>query len=170
MLGRLNMAMDVHVTGLKSKYGCKNSNSNGYVWNFSWTRAMKSGLLIWIVLGYLVTVGQAVEICKYSILCFQYSMHAVVDLHRFWTPPSRLNFFFIFMQFSGKFGRIIGWRSLWEILDPPESQVATKQAARLIIHVTTSHQVAIVQAIWTMCTFSGPTHLTLHKAPACDAI
>ena len=138
MPGRLNMAMDVHVTGLKSKYGCKNSNSNGYVWNFSWTRAMKSGLLIWIVLVYLMTVGQAVEICKYSILCFQYSMHAVVDLHRFWTPPSRLNFFFIFMQFSGKFGRIIGWRSLWEILDPPESQVASSKAHHTCNNVPSS--------------------------------
>ena len=116
------MAMDVHVTILKSKYGCKNSNSNGYVRNFSWTRAMKSGLLIWIVLGYLVTVGQAVEICKYSILSFRYSMHTVVDLIYidFGCPlPPAQFFFFISMQFSGKYGRIIGWRSLREILDPP---------------------------------------------------
>ena len=42
-------------------------------------------------------------------------------------PPPRSNFFFIFMQFSGKYGLIMGWRAPllgvgvlhWEILDPP---------------------------------------------------
>ena len=54
-----------------------------------------------------------------------------VNLHQWriyivklWMPPSQSNLL-IFMQFSGNFGQIIGWRtpplefaSLWEILDP----------------------------------------------------
>ena len=48
------------------------------------------------------------------------------------TPPPRAQNFFIFMQFSGKIGQIIGWRpppsgvgapSLWEILDPPLNSI-----------------------------------------------
>ena len=35
-------------------------------------------------------------------------------------PPPPAQNFFLFMQFSGKIGQIIGWRPLlWEILDPP---------------------------------------------------
>ena len=43
-----------------------------------------------------------------------------IYINKFWTQflhPGQI--FFIFMQFSGKFGRIIGCRPPWGILDPP---------------------------------------------------
>ena len=50
-------------------------------------------------------------------LHFQWRIY-IVKL--FWTPPPHLGpIFFISTQFSVKIGQTIGWRSLWEILDPP---------------------------------------------------
>ena len=69
---------------------------------------------------------------KYLILTFYYNFYSKlkvvmticcnalrlkmqwwISIVKFWTN------FLHFMQFSGKFGRIICWRPLWEILDPP---------------------------------------------------
>ena len=46
-----------------------------------------------------------------------------IDTVKFLEPP-RLNFFFIFMQFSGKIGRIFGWHRMMTVdRDSHESNV-----------------------------------------------
>ena len=56
-----------------------------------------------------------------------YTIQYQICINKFQTRPPN-QFFFIFMKFSGKFGKIIDWRhSLREILDPPLTSVTCKR-------------------------------------------
>ena len=79
--------------------------SSRYLWNILWKhkRSVRN------VLFFTHT-----KLCKPFSSISHVFAQGLIYIDTFWTRPLPRPIFFIFMQFSGKFGRIIGWNPLTE--------------------------------------------------------